>query len=314
MLKLVPRSQTGGSHMPIDSFLQTLATVQGRQSIGVILSGMASDGTRGLKAIKAEGGIAFVQDPLSAQHGGMPRSAIAAGDVDFVLPPEGIARELARLGRHPYVAAAEPRATSAAGPATVAGEKDGFGKILRFLRGVTGADFSAYKEQTLKRRIARRMAVKRFETLDDYARHLEGDPTETQALYEDCLISVTSFFRGPGGAFQVLSEQLSPSCSNRGRPRPPCECGWQDATGEEVYSIAIRLLEPRAAIWQSFLQDLRHRPQREGPQEGAGGRLSGGTLPRRSPPSACGASLERPTATIRSARPSARCGSSPATT
>jgi two-component system, chemotaxis family, CheB/CheR fusion protein len=264
MLNLVPRSQTGGSHMPIDSFLQTLATVQGRQSIGVILSGMASDGTRGLKAIKAEGGIAFVQDPLSAQHEGMPRSAIAAGDVDFVLPPEGIARELARLGRHPYVATAEPRATSAAAAATLAGDKDGFGRTLRLLRRATGADFSAYKEQTLKRRIARRMAVKRFETLDDYARHLEGDPTETQALYQDCLISVTSFFRDPG-AFQALSEQVLPLLLKE-RPSDAVMRVWVPgcATGEEVYSIAIRLLEHAGGhlgnpSFQIFATDLSER-------------------------------------------------------
>ena len=107
--------------MPIDSFLRTLAEVQGSQGIGVILSGTASDGTLGLKAIKAEGGIAFAQDPHSAQYDGMPRSAIAAGCVDFVLPPEGIAQELARLGRHPYVAAAEPSRDAGAAPPPRAG-------------------------------------------------------------------------------------------------------------------------------------------------------------------------------------------------
>ncbi len=247
MLKLVPRSDTGGSHMPIDSFLRTLAAVQGRQGIGVILSGMASDGTLGLKAIKAEGGMAFVQDPLSAQHAGMPRSAIAAGGVDFVLPPEGIARELARLGRGRQLAAAEPKPAPAADPATVAGDGDGFGKILRMLRRATGADFSAYKEQTLKRRIARRMALRHFETLDDYARHLEGDPTETEALHQDCLITVTSFFRDKE-VFQALNEQVLSSLLQDRRSDAPIRV-WVPgcATGEEVYSIAISLLE-RAGV------------------------------------------------------------------
>src|SRR6185436_18515159 len=104
-LKLVPRGRGGRPHMPIDYFLRTLAQMKGSQGIGVVLSGTATDGTLGLKAIKAEGGIAFAQDPGSAQFDGMPRSAIAAGCVDFVLSPEGIAQELARLGRHPYMAA-----------------------------------------------------------------------------------------------------------------------------------------------------------------------------------------------------------------
>ena len=108
MLKLVPRAKTRGAHMPIDSFLESLAEAQGSQSIGVILSGMGSDGTLGLEAIKAEGGITLAQEPRSAKNEDMPRSAIAAGCVDFVLPPEEIARELARLGHHPYVSAAEP--------------------------------------------------------------------------------------------------------------------------------------------------------------------------------------------------------------
>jgi two-component system CheB/CheR fusion protein len=96
ILKLVPRSESGRPHMPIDYFLRTLAEVQGSRGVAVILSGTATDGTLGLKAIKAEGGIAFAQDPSSAQFDGMPRSAIAAGGVDFILSPEGIAKELTR--------------------------------------------------------------------------------------------------------------------------------------------------------------------------------------------------------------------------
>ncbi len=103
MLKLVPRTRTRGQHMPIDSFLRTLAEAQGSKAIGVILSGTATDGTLGVKAIKAEGGIVFAQDPGSAAYDGMPRSAIASGCVDFVLPPDAIAEELSRLSRHPYV-------------------------------------------------------------------------------------------------------------------------------------------------------------------------------------------------------------------
>jgi two-component system, chemotaxis family, CheB/CheR fusion protein len=250
MLKLVPRSQTGSSHMPIDSFLRSLAEVQGNQGIGVILSGMASDGTLGLKAIKAEGGIAFAQDPRSAQQDGMPRSAIAAGCVDFVLSPEEIARELGRLGSHPYVATFEPSLTPADMPlALKPHEEDGLGKILLLLRRASGADFSAYKKTTLRRRIARRMAVNHIETLGDYARHLEGDAAEAEALYQDCLISVTGFFRDPQ-AFEALSEQVLPLLLKE-RPSAAPVRVWVPgcATGEEVYSIAICLLE-RAGDFQ----------------------------------------------------------------
>ena len=107
-LHLMPRGEPAAKHLPIDYFLGSLAEDRGNRAIGVILSGTASDGTMGLKAIKAEGGITFAQDIKSAKYDGMPRSAIAAGCVDFVLPPEAIAGELARIGRHPYLGIAPP--------------------------------------------------------------------------------------------------------------------------------------------------------------------------------------------------------------
>jgi two-component system CheB/CheR fusion protein len=144
--------------------------VQGSQGIGVVLSGTATDGTLGLKAIKAERGIAFAQDPISAQFDGMPRSAIAAGGVDFVLPPEGIAQDLTRLGRHPYMGAGEPGALSESAPAAAREEEDkaSLNKIFALLAKGSGADFGAYKKTTLRRRIARHMLVKRIETLEAY--------------------------------------------------------------------------------------------------------------------------------------------------
>ena len=256
MLRLVPRPQTGGAHMPIDVFLRSLAAAQGSRSIGVILSGMGSDGTLGLEAIKGEGGITLAQDPRSARNEDMPRSAIAAGCVDFVLPPEGIARELTRLGRHPYVADAAEAPASSAEEAT-----DGMTRILARLLQATGADFSAYKKTTLERRIARRMAVSRMETLEDYARYLEGDAAETEALYRDCLISVTSFFRD-GGVFEALAAQVLPALLDD-RPADAPIRVWVPgcASGEEAYSIAICLLEaagkrPSNPTFQIFGTDL----------------------------------------------------------
>jgi len=244
LLKLVPRSGTGGAHMPVDYFLRTLAEAQGDRGIGVILSGTASDGTLGLKSIKAEGGITFAQEPDSAKFDGMPTSAIAAGCVDFVLPPEAIARELTRLGRHPYVAPGESDARRSRAVAR-SREKDGDGldRILLLLGRASGADFSAYKKTTLERRIARRMAVNRIDTLGEYARHLESNPGEIEALYQDCLISVTSFFRVPE-AFEALSERVLPVLLAERSSELPLRV-WVPgcATGEEVYSIAICLLE-----------------------------------------------------------------------
>jgi two-component system CheB/CheR fusion protein len=261
MLKLVPRSRTGGSHMPIDSFLRTLADGQGSQGIGVILSGMASDGTLGLTAIKAEGGIAFAQDPGSAKHDDMPRNAIAAGCVDFVLSPEAIARELKRLGRHPYLSAGEPSGAPGNAPAAVEEDGEALATIFSLVKKATGADFSAYKKATLQRRIARRMAVNRIETLADYARRLAGDAAEAEALYQDCLICVTSFFRDPD-VFQALSDTLLPVLFE-GRPSDRPLRVWVAgcATGEEAYSIAMCLVEragelPGSPSFQMFATDL----------------------------------------------------------
>jgi two-component system CheB/CheR fusion protein len=247
MLKLVPRGPPGAAHMPIDSFLKTLATVQASQAIGVILSGMGTDGTLGLQAIEAEGGIAFAQEPASAQNESMPRSAITAGGVDFVLTPEGIAGELTRLGGHPYLTAG-PESPIASEPASSkqadeARDEEGVSEVLQLLRQAGGTDFSAYKKTTLRRRIARRMAVTRIETLHDYARHLEGNAAEATALYEDCLISVTSFFRDPE-VFEALSEQVLPVLLKERAADAPLRI-WVPgcATGEEAYSIAICLLE-----------------------------------------------------------------------
>jgi two-component system, chemotaxis family, CheB/CheR fusion protein len=266
MLKLVPRSSPGAAHMPIDSFLKTLADVQGSQAIGVILSGMGTDGTLGLRAIEAAGGIAFAQEPTSAQNADMPRSAIAAGGVDFVLTPEDIASELKRLGQHPYLAvtpeaSADAEASPPAEDENTGEEREGLAKVLELLRKIGGTDFSAYKKPTLRRRIARRMAVNRIETLQDYALHLQGNATEATALYEDCLISVTSFFRDPE-VFEVLSEQVLPVLL-KDRPSDMPLRVWVPgcATGEEAYSIAMCLLERMAklssnAALQIFATDL----------------------------------------------------------
>jgi two-component system CheB/CheR fusion protein len=248
-LKLVPRITTGGRHLPIDSFLRTLAEARGTKAIGVILSGTGSDGTLGARAIKAEGGIAFAQDPESAAYDGMPRSAIASGCVDFVLSPKRIAQELARLSRHPYVItpartgwADDPPTGTGTGTGT-GKRKDAFRAILTLLRKTTGADFSVYKSPTIKRRIARRMVLAQVETMEEYARYVEGHADEAQALSQDCLITVTSFFRDPD-TYKVLGREILPRLVKDRASGAPLRV-WVPgcATGEEVYSIVISLLE-----------------------------------------------------------------------
>ena len=160
-MRLLSRRRTAGRHLPINRFFASLAEDQKSAAIGVILSGTASDGTLGLQAIKSEGGVAFAQDPKSAGYPGMPESAILAGCVDFVLPPEEIARELVRLEHLPY--AKRTAAVLEAEP-PFAGAAD-LQKIIHILRTATGVDFSLYKTGTIKRRVARRMILHKIESL-----------------------------------------------------------------------------------------------------------------------------------------------------
>jgi two-component system, chemotaxis family, CheB/CheR fusion protein len=240
VLRLQPREEGRAGRHPVDYFLRTLSQDQSHRAIGVILSGTDSDGTLGLEAIKAEGGINFAQDAESAKYDGMPRSAAAAGHVDFVLTPEGIAKELARISRHPYVAPAV--AATAAEEAQPTG-RNGFGKILAVLRKAKRVDFTDYKANTLHRRISRRIVLNKLESMEDYARYLRENGAEVEALYQDILINVTSFFRNPE-TFEVLKERIFPQIVEQRTPDGPIRI-WTlgCSTGEEAYSIAISFVE-----------------------------------------------------------------------
>jgi two-component system CheB/CheR fusion protein len=238
VLQLSQRRPTPVPHMPVDTFLQSLADDLRERSIGVVLSGSASDGALGLKAIKGEGGVTFAQDPATAAYDGMPRSAIASGAVDFVLSPRAIAQELTRIGRHPYLR--DPAAPAVEAEPT---DERALGQIYRILQQETGVDFRLYRQTTIRRRIARRMLVHRIDTIERYRRVLDDNPDEVQVLYNELLINVTRFFRDPD-AFGALQQAV---VSRLGRQRahdqtlrvwvPGC------ATGEEAYSLAIALLE-----------------------------------------------------------------------
>ena len=239
VLSLTPRSDDRGPHMPIDHFLRSLAQDLKSRAIGVILSGSASDGALGLKAIKAEGGITFAEAPQSAKFDGMPRSAMASGAVDFVLPPKAIAQELIRIGGHPYL-----DETSAASPSEpLAGGPDALAQIFRMLREKSGLDFTLYRQTTIRRRIARRMLIHGVGTLEAYRRYLEEHPSQVQALSNDLLVNVTRFFRD-ADAFRILERIVFPIIIKQRPADAPIRI-WAPgcATGEEAYSLAIELLE-----------------------------------------------------------------------
>jgi two-component system CheB/CheR fusion protein len=287
VLRLHARQRTRVLQRPIDSFFESLAQDQRERAVGVVLSGTANDGTMGLEAIKAEGGITFAQDD-SAKYDSMPRSASAAGCVDLVLSPVQIAKELTRIAKHPYVAgqplAFSPHAEAAGAEATEqetddtalpSGAKDEAGRelgagsespvdaykrVLLLLRNHSGVDFSLYKSTTILRRMTRRLVLNRQDSLSDYAGLLRGNAKELDALYADVLISVTSFFRNPE-TFDVLQHRILPELFKR-RGDDPLRC-WVlgCSSGQEAYSIAIAFLEaaekaPRMRKLQIFATDL----------------------------------------------------------
>jgi two-component system CheB/CheR fusion protein len=205
-VRLNPRPHRRGKlSLPIDAFFGALAAERHSQAIGVVLSGTASDGTEGLRAIKAAGGVTIVQDPQTAKFSGMPESALASGAVDLSLSIPKLAEELIRLARHPYMA---PSGAKPKTPTQPRHDED-LQAIVGSLREAVGVDFGEYKETTLERRIARRMAVRKAETLHDYALLLQGNRAEAQALFDDLLIHVTSFFRDPE-VFDALKKRVFP--------------------------------------------------------------------------------------------------------
>jgi two-component system CheB/CheR fusion protein len=239
ILRLMPRPDALGKHLPIDDFFRTLAGDMQNNAIGVILSGTASDGTFGLRAIMAEGGITFAQSEASCEYDGMPHSAIVAGHVYFILTPEEIARELSRIAKHPYLLQELRLPKDAEGPLL----GDNLNKIFVLLHSRTGNDFTYYKHATIRRRIKRRMVLKQTEKMEDYVKYLQQQPKEVDALFQDILINVTSFFRDPE-TFEGLKNEVFQSLIQGRENDQPLRI-WIPgcSTGEEVYSIAIALFE-----------------------------------------------------------------------
>ncbi len=240
-LTLVQRTQR--LNVAIDHFFESLAEECGSRAIGIVLSGTGSDGTAGLRAIKAAGGLTFAQTEASAKFDAMPRSAIRSGFVDVVLAPDAIAREIRSVSDHPYLRRTLADAQQAEKEAYR--HADDLGRIFLSLKKQMGVDFNAYKQSTLIRRVHRRMALHRLESLSQYARYLRNNKKEIEALFGDLLINVTRFFRDDA-LFRALKKRFLPALlkdKKKDRQRelrvwvPGC------ATGEEVYSLAICLLE-----------------------------------------------------------------------
>jgi two-component system CheB/CheR fusion protein len=218
--------------LQIDLLFGTLAEDQQNRAVGVVLSGSASDGAIGTKAIKAEGGITFAQDD-SAQFNSMPRAAISAGAVDFVMSPQEIGRELLRIARHSYLL----------DPAKGRLDDEQLGEVFAILKAAHDVDFTHYKPSTIERRIRRRMVLHRVANVAEYVKLLRDESGEIEQLYGDLLIRVTSFFRDPE-VFEVLQRDILPALM-KDRPEVSPIRVWVPgcATGEEVYSLAISLSE-----------------------------------------------------------------------
>ena len=248
-LQLMEPSFPRGQRLPIDFFFRSLAQDQRERAICVVLSGTGSDGTLGVRAVKGEGGMVLVQNPASTEYDGMPRSALATGLADYELPasemPAKIIAYATRAFGKPHVLAEGQSASS-----------NVLSKLFVLLRTQTGHDFSFYKPSTVNRRIERRMAVQRIESLDGYVKYLQQTPAEVEALFRDLLIGVTSFFRDPE-AFKVLEEQAIPKLFS-GKSANSVIRVWVPgcSTGEEAYSIAILLVERMEALKQSYTLQL----------------------------------------------------------
>ena len=238
-LLLAQPAKTRGLHLPIDSFFSALATNSGQLAIGVILSGMGSDGTRGSREIKSRGGLVAVQEPKSADFDSMPRSVIASKCADLVAPPGELPARLIALYRK---SAAAPDALPEL-DVKVEGE---MGVLIALLRARTGHDFSLYKRATLHRRIERRMGIHQLQSIGDYVNFLRANPVEVDLLFKEMLIGVTNFFRDPA-AWNHLRDKAIPALLkhyHQGEGLRAWVAGC--STGEEAYSLAIAFREALA--------------------------------------------------------------------
>ncbi len=235
-LKLTEPVQPHGLRLPIDFFFRSLANEQGDGAIGVILSGTGSDGTMGLRDIKAASGIVIIQAPETARYNGMPKSAMATNLADFILPATEIPLQLKELASH------FDRKTRRIELKPADRSPELLQKIFLILRKHTRHDFSQYKEATIQRRIERRMNINKVHSIAEYTSYLQEHPKEAHALFKDILINVTGFFRDPE-AFDSLKTHLLKLIPQRSADEPLRAWVPGCSSGEEAYSVAIILRE-----------------------------------------------------------------------
>lgn len=243
-LRLTGPVERRGVQTSIDVFLRSLAEDQQERAICVILSGTGAHGTLGLKAIKASGGMAMVQEPKSAEFDRMPLSAIDTGLADYILPPENMPAALIKFVQHFDV--------NGGVRTDVPGESsDELTRILALLRARTKYDFRCYRNRMLRRRIERRMGLHQIEQMSAYLNLLREHPEEIKQLSRDLLISVTSFFRD-AEAYHILESQVLPTLIQAKDNEAPLRV-WISgcATGEEAYSLAMLLIEQLVAAQKS---------------------------------------------------------------
>ena len=246
ILHLLPPAAPRGLRLPIDFFFRSLADDCQDRSVGVILSGMGSDGTLGLRAIKEKAGAVFVQDPASAKFDGMPRSAIDAGLADVTASAEELPGRIAAYLKH---APLLPR------PDLSLDDKaqSDLDKIVILLRAQTGHDFSSYKKNTIYRRVERRMGLHQLARISDYVRYVQTNPQEADLLFKELLIGVTNFFRDSPAWEQIKTEVLPALLASR--PNGGVLRAWTAgcSTGEEAYSLAI--------VFKEVMEQLNPRPR-----------------------------------------------------
>jgi len=232
------KQEEGAVRLPIDLFFRSLASTFGEKAIGIILSGAGSDGSLGAKEIQGVGGLVIVQDEKQAEHSGMPRSALDSLAVDMMLPVEKMGEQLVQYALHPMLFRSDLEEEK--------GESQqlrNIQELLQMIRIRTGHDFTQYKLSTVRRRIARRMAVNRIESISEYARYVRKSPDEAEELFKDLVVSVTSFFRDPQ-VFAKIQKSVIPEIVTAKSPEslvriwvPGC------ASGEEAYSLAMLFME-----------------------------------------------------------------------
>ena len=247
-LQLMAPSSPRGQRLPIDFFFRSLALDQRERAIGIVLSGTGSDGTLGVRAIKAEGGMVIAQSPVSAEYDDMPRNAIATGLVDYELTPVQMPGILIAYATHAFPTI--PKIQDVLEPGL---QSENFlKKIFVLLRSKTGHDFSQYKVSSINRRIQRRMAINQIELIENYVIYMQHNPMEIDALFRDLLIGVTNFFRDPE-AFAILETEIIPKLF-AGKPAGSVIRIWSAgcSTGEEAYSLAILLQEQLDALKMSY--------------------------------------------------------------